>query len=290
MLVLWATAMLGIAVMGLAQFLEVAMMEEVQRSREFRARQLAESGLAIGLNPLVKPGDPVLNQRFSEDETVEVEIRSEGGRLNINTFAREEQIPVLRALFSKWGLDVDQTSALVDALLDWVDDNDLKRSRGAERRDYAARGQPALPRNRNFTLPEEMRLVMGAEVLDKVKPDWLNYFTVWGEGKLDLNEAPADLIEVVCGVSPSQANAFVQARSGPDKLPGTSDDVRYSDLNAVRIALALGSLQFEQIEERITVNDPVARVVSTGKIRNYSLRMTVVARREQGQAPQILDQ
>ena len=68
---------------------------------------------------------------------MQVRIERETGKIDLN--AAED--PMLRALPLALGLDEDRAAALADAIQDWRDDNQLKRERGAEDRDYAA-GRP----------------------------------------------------------------------------------------------------------------------------------------------------
>lgn len=166
----------------------------------------------------------------------------------------------------------------MDHLIDWVDADSLRRLNGAEAVDYAKQGQPGYPPNRPFQSLEEMAWVPGMEFLDKAQPDWKNSFTVWGDGRLDLNEAPAELIATVCQVGTVAAESFVQRRLGADGEWGTEDDFEYTELSQVRGALGLSESLFKTLEPRITLKSDYRRIVSTGKIGNYQRSLAVVVK------------
>ena len=131
-------------------------------------------------------------------------------------------------------------------------------------------------------------MVSGMEELEKVKPNWRDYFTIWGDGRLDVNEASAELIHLVCEVNILQAEALVKRRWGPDGKEGTEDDVRYTDIEEVRRTLALPQPLFERIDQRITIQENVRRVESTGIVGNHRYRIILVALRN-ANPPQYLE-
>jgi hypothetical protein len=145
-----------------------------------------------------------------------------------------------------------------------VDADDVERVRGAERDFYARRGWREHPANLGFRDLEEMRLVRGMELLAELHPDWKDAFTLYGDGTIDVNEASAELIEMVCQVDYEAAERLVQRRSGPDELDHTWDDVPYADMREVRELLGLGFGDFARIQPRMTLAHPVRRVESRG--------------------------
>ena len=91
------------------------------RSRkDARAYQLAESGIAIGMHPLVTRRDPVLSQVIAPGERVDVHLRSEGGRLNINALVQNKNWAVLQNLFVQWGLQETDVVNLINSFQDWT--------------------------------------------------------------------------------------------------------------------------------------------------------------------------
>jgi type II secretory pathway component PulK len=275
---LWAVGLMSVAVIGLVLVMQTGMEELAMQSKDFRTRQLAESGIALGLHPQIAKTDPVLRQEFPGAESFEVHLRSEGARLNINRvlFAKKERF-ILSTLFRRWGLEREEADALLDHLVDWVDEDDLKQLNGAEWDDYEKDGKPGWPPNRPLQSVEEMALVPGMERIAELQPDWADFFTVYGDGKLDLNEAPAALIEAVCETGQYQAEKLVERRLGPDEEADTKDDVLLENTALVKAFLGLSNAVFERVEPRITVKSDYRRIVSTGRIGKYERKIEAVA-------------
>jgi general secretion pathway protein K len=85
---------------------------------------------------------------------VRVRIEGEAGKIDLN----QAEEPMLRALPLALGLPEDAAGAFADTILDWRDDNQLKRAAGAEDREYGRgeRGASAAA-NRPFAHPAELR-------------------------------------------------------------------------------------------------------------------------------------
>ncbi|MGZ5111433.1 MAG: general secretion pathway protein GspK [Usitatibacter sp.] len=88
---------------------------------------------------------------------VRVEIRDESAKIDINTAAD----PLLRGLLVSSGLDDEEASRILDAILDWRDPDSLKRPNGAEEPEYRAAGLTYKPANSQFQAIEELQLVLG---------------------------------------------------------------------------------------------------------------------------------
>jgi len=276
LIVLWAIALMSFAVLGLVKFMEIGLTESASQSKNFRAMQLAESGLALGLHPQLEKEDSHLRQDLGSSESFAVTLKSEGARLNINFLLLNNKRSDLIDLFQSWKVNDGEIYKLADHLMDWVDEDSLKRLNGAENEDYTKLGFPGYPPNRPFQSLEEMELVPGIEFLAEARPDWKEYFTVWGDGKLDVNEAPAELIAVVCQVGSLPAEMFVNRRLGSDGEKGTSDDFEYTEMAQVRSALGLSESLFKTVESRITLKSNYRRIVSVGRIGNYERSLAVV--------------
>lgn len=287
LLVLWAALFMSLTVLGVVEFVAFGLDETVVHLKDFQARQLAESGLVIGLHPLVQPGDPVLQQEFPNGDRISVSITPEDGRLPINAMLAREQTDALKELFIRWGMGEEDAAILTDSLADWVDSNHTPRLNGAENDYYTEQGYPHYPRNQPFASLDEMLAVRGMDGLALIKPDWRDYFTVYGSGSLNINGASADAIETMLGVSPDEAQALVDYRNGPDGLPNTEDDLRYQSLEQVRAVLGRtpDNVEFS----RITVESSVLRVESRGTVGGTtSRRLSVVAETIPGKRPVVL--
>lgn len=283
--VLWVIALLSFLIIT---SMMVAMQDsETISSRQlvFRARQLAEAGLAIGAHPSVKTGDPLLRRAVSSSESYEVALTTEEGRININAFLTEDRRVVIERLFESWGLSMVDSQAVVDCLMDWADPDDFKRLKGAEKRDYEKEGFSDRPYNRPFQTLDEVSLVRGMDLVAEANPRWRDSFTLWGSGQLDINEARAELIAAVANVPVSTAAALVAARNGPDGAPHTQDDMMLQTMDE---AMTLLGGQAKGSESFFTLHGSVTRVDSLGKAGGYGRRISVVIQKGGG-ANQIME-
>jgi hypothetical protein len=255
----------------------------------FRARQLAEMGVAVGANPAVTKIDPILNQfDGAEGEGFRVQIRSEGGRFNINSILLQDDRNLLKAMFISWGMELDAADEVADSLFDWVDADDEESLNGAEIADYENLGRVNQPFNRPFYDLDEMRLVLGMDLVEALRPDWRDWFTVWSGGGLDLNEASAERIAVAAEVSLDEAVLIPEAVAGMDGARDTEDDALFrSAQDALAIIGVDGSLRPDLLN-RFTVNDTTTRIESTGITPGATRRITLILRNRTGQ-PAILE-
>lgn len=287
--VLWLVAVLAIATMAALRVISFDMEIASSKIHGSRARQVAEMGIAIGCNPIVKRSDPLLRQLDGETgEGFEARIISEGGRFNINALLAQDDKDLLRSIFAEWGLDFDAAQALADALGDWVDADDEVSLNGAEIEQYEALGRLNQPFNRPFYDLSEMRLVLGMEQVEALRPDWRNWFTIWSGGALDLNEAPAELIAVAAASDIEQAAIIPEMVSGPDGIRDTEDDVPFENAAAALDLLGIDSNARPDLARRFSVNDATTRIESIGQAEGAKRKITVIVRNRTGR-PALLE-
>lgn len=284
-MVVWAVMFLSIAVIGVLRYVEYDADEQISRAKSFRARQLAESGLAIALHPNVQYPDPVLTQNFfGGEEGFEVKLRSESAFININQILQSGNTGLLERLFTEWGLEARDLRDVLDCLLDWVDGDELKNLNGAEREYYFSLGLTNMPSNRPFTSLEEVELVKNMDLVAAVKPNWKEYFTLWSSGsQVDVNTADAEVIAVAAGVSVEAAQRVVEARWGDDKIENTVDDYRFENVDEALTLMnvpAGNEEYYESVKATLTVDDPVKRIESIGKVGNYHRTLRVIVNRD----------
>jgi type II secretory pathway component PulK len=282
--VLWLIAILAMACMAALRVISFDMELASQKIHGSRARHMAEAGVAIGSNPAVQRGDPLLI--FQNEETGEgyqVELISEGGRFNINAILLREDTALLRSLFIKWGLDLDSAQALVDALGDWIDPDDETRLNGAERDYYESIGRLNQPFNRPFYDLAEMRLVRGMDEIEALRPDWRDWFTIWSGGLLDINEARAELISAAAEISTEQARAIPDIVNGPDGILGTDDDQPFQSVAEALAIVGISADARPDLAARFTVGDTTTRIESTGYAAGARRRLNVIVRNRTGQ-------
>ena len=287
--VLWLIAILAFTALATVQVVKLDVDVVAAQITGFRARQLAEAGIAVGANPAVERDDPVLRQSFGDDlEGFEVRLASEAARFNINALLVRDDKPLLRSMFIDWGLEMDQAEAVVDALADWVDGDDFVSLNGVEVDWYEDQGRINQPFNRPFYSLDEMRLVAGMEMVEAVRPDWRNWFTVWSGGALDANEAEPELIAAAAEVSVEDAEAVVETVLGPDQIRDTEDDARFQNLEEVLAILGVPEMMRAIVTPRLTVNDTTTRIESIGYSAGARHLITLIVRNRTGR-PAILE-
>ncbi|MEM8955853.1 MAG: hypothetical protein AAGD22_16985, partial [Verrucomicrobiota bacterium] len=177
----------------------------------------------------------------------------------------------------------DQASEVVDALLDWIDSDDLESTNGAEIDYYEELGFENYPFNRPFYDIEEMALVRGMDFVSEFQPNWRDFFTLWSQGPLNLNEASAELLEVIAGVSANAAEEFVYERTGYDGIEGTEDDVVYGTIEEALLLLGANENSVPGLLGRVGVSDNTVRIECTANVGDYLKTVVLVVRNRESQ-------
>ncbi len=302
LLVMWLISMLSLLIYSTIRVISHDMDITISQKKAFRARQLAEMGLNIACNPVVKETDTaLLNQIMGDGESFNVTIRGEGGRFNVNSLLQANDRTFFERAFELWGLEKDAASYLTDTLLDWTDQDEQKQLHGMEKEDYEALGYTGYPFDRPFYSLDEMLLVPGFDQVAANVPDWRDYFTIYSGGKLDLNAAEAKVIAL--GIITSQSTAdpvndwepalkdatnFIQdIRWGPDDIEFTEDDVKLQDLQQAYDALNLDGSD-PDVQAHFGLNDATVHIESVATVNDYRKRVVLIVRNRTQGSPQIL--
>lgn len=278
MLMIWAVLLMSLTVMGVVEYVGYSVSEATIANAEFRALYLAESGLAVGLHPSMRRGDTALKQKIGSDSGFDVVINYEGARIPINYLVDSRLGEAVTNLFLYWGLSAEQAGIAVDSLADWIDNDDSVRPNGAESDYYKTLGIFDMPRQLGFISVDEMLLVRGMNVVDRLKPDWREYFSVYSDGVIDLRTAFKDTLMAVSGSSESDVDNYIARRDGADGIPGTEDDQRISDNEAFRL-LGIDGDRAAALRATLTSQDAVRRITSTGYVGEKRVQIIVIARR-----------
>ena len=296
LLVLFAIILLTGLITATVGFVKNDVDEYGALNKEFRARQLAESGMAFGIHPQVQSEDrSLLEQQTPDGGRFRVTISSESTKLNVNALLQAGRDDLFENLFGRWGVAPKDAEAAVKGLRNYL--SSPQRTQPALQTTNAVQAAPQntnvsqlgpQPSSQNtnvsqlgqqFAAVEEMSLVPEFGPVIEKQPDWANFFTIWGDGKIDVNLADTDTIELITGVSPATADEFVKYRWGPDGKPFTLDDRVYNSMDEVRAALGMSPEQFQLVESLITLTSEVDRIESTGIIAGYEKTIAVVATR-----------
>ncbi len=281
LITLWCVAIVAIVVVTLARVVQADVDTEGVRVKRFEARELALSGMAHGMNPKLERDSEYFYQKLPSGGEWHVRVISETSRLNINTLLAGRDSEIIDRLFRLWGLSEVEVRIVSDSLADWVDRDGLARLNGAEREQLAGQDRYSLPENRNFRSVDEMARVQGMDVVAQAKPDWKDYFTVYGNGKIDIQDASADVLQAA-GFTATQAEAIIEVRNGADRLPGTADDAVIKDLSWVAEAAGIGPEQVESVLGNFQTRAEPSRVESVGIVGGTRYRISSVLDRKQG--------
>lgn len=287
MAVIWLIAILSMACMATLRVISFDMEISSAKIHGSRARQVAEMGIALGSHNLIKRSDPLLHRM---DETTgegfDVSITSEGGRFNINYILLTEDKNLLRDIFIKWGLELDNAQEVADALKDWYDPDDNEELKGAEKKYYEKEGRINQPFDRPFYDINEMALVRGMDLVEAVRPDWREWFTVLSSGGLDVRDASAELLAAAADTSLEEADAVPEKVRGTDGIRDTMDDYE------MPLEEALGLLGVDSqdpvIAKRFTAGDTTTRIESIGIAEGAKRKITVVLANRSGR-PALLE-
>jgi general secretion pathway protein K len=293
LLVLFAIILLTALVTGTVGMVRNDVDEYGALSKAFRARQLAESGLAFGINPVVQNQDrALLEQKMPDGGQFNVLISSESTKINVNFLLANGRGDLLSNLFIGWGVPAKAADAAVEGLKKYLSnpvDNQLASTGGqaaaASAQLAAASTQPTGGTTQapeiatTFGSVAEMSLVPEFGPVMKKRPDWSDFFTIWGDGKIDVNLADASTISLIAGVSSSTADQFVKYRWGPDGKPFTLDDRIYTTMEAVRLSLGMSADQFQLVQDLLSLTSAVDRIESKGIIAGYTKEIVVVTNR-----------
>jgi general secretion pathway protein K len=289
LLVLFAIILLSGLITATVAFVSNDVDEYGALNKEFRARQLAESGLAFGIDPQVTNQDrALLDQVMPDQGRFHVLISSESTKLNINFILQSGRDDLLTKLFVGWGVAPKAADAAAAGFHSYLSKplTNQPASGGAQTVQTATQtatpsaAQTETQNETQFSAVAEMSLVPEFGPVMQKRPDWANFFTIWGDGKIDVNMADAPTIALMTGVSAATADKFVKYRWGFDGKPYTLDDRVYNSMDEVRAGLGMGAEQFQLVQDFLSLTSAVDRIESTGTIAGYEKQIVVVTSRD----------
>lgn len=203
-------------------------------------------------------------------------ILPEPRRWNINVLATqaandESARCILEELLDQAEVPPEMYDELIDALVDWIDNDDLHRVNGAESDDPFYKEHGYKVKNGPLETVDELRMVKGwtdAIVYGGPSPDpdepplkgLAQKLTVWGDGKIDVNDAGDEELLAICDMDELVLDDIHRLRTGLDGEENTLDD-GIKDLNSI-------AGMTPQISRWLTVRDTkFVRLVSMGEVQ-----------------------
>jgi general secretion pathway protein K len=268
---------------------------------QLQAECLARSGMEAALTIMEQDEEPEVDHlgepwalfRGSEDlDSVEmpegsfgVRIQDESAKVNINLLITSDgspdpfildQIGRLLEIF-------DLTPDRIDALLDWLDPDDDRRTEGAENSDYQALERPYPCRNGPLRTVGEMQLIMGwGDILDVRLEDGtalVDCFTVGPtEGGVNINTAS----EVVLQSLDSEIDEFVSS-----DIVALREETPLESTESLRLASGVTDELYERVQDHIQVNAGLVSIHSQGLFRRAVFSIHALVVKSEGDATPI---
>lgn len=280
----WLIAIMGLVVIGALQFAVIDTRTVTAQRSLMQARQLAERALAVGSHPEVRRGEPLLEWN-GDEESYEARLTMDEGRINPNALIAGGRSQVLNRLFLLWGLKPVEANGLTGAMMDWIDPDDLVSLNGAEAKAYLGSVRPGLPLNRPFQSFDEMRLVAGMEGLEAKQPGWRNFFTLWSDGKIALNEAPPEVMAAATGVRLQTALRVSRNLAGRDGKRFTGDDLRFGSVPEALQRLGV----YGPPPPHLSVDGNTRRIEAVGRAGEFQCQLVVITRGKEAVWRGVLD-
>jgi general secretion pathway protein K len=215
--VLWFLLILSIMAAGFIATTQTDTRIARNQVENARARVLADAGVHLALYNMLQPppqGAPAVDGSIRSYEIlggrILVSVQSERGKIDLNTAQPE----LLKGLFESVGVPPEKSDALVAAIEDWRDEDDLPRLNGAESRDYVAAGLSAGAKNAPFDSVEELRQVLGMtpELYRRV----FSALTVYSRSsRIDTSVAPPEALRAMTGLTEEEIQSLLSERAVP---------------------------------------------------------------------------
>ncbi len=291
--VIWVVAFLSMILTVTLLLVKVEAELVISDEHTFRAWQQAHTGLSHAVHPEVKRGDEVLNfEPETLDESYNVTVKVEASKINLNHVIKTNDKALLKLLINHWLNDDDdgddeKATQLADALVDWVDADDLVSLNGAEKEWYQNKGFQNRPFNRSFQSLDEVRLVKGFDDVEQAFPEWRTWLTLHSEGAIDIHEAEPEILSLAAEAELQNVEQYVVEIKGEDGILGTEDDIRHASVEIALNALASQSVNRELITKRFILQGQTLRVESVGRSGVYRQKIQAIIRKR-GNVPQVL--
>jgi len=229
------------------------------------------------------------------DGTVSLKITDLERYANINTAGAQELDQAMTLI----GVDADDLSVVSDSILDWVQPGDSPRIAGAKNDFYQALNPPYNCKEAPMDDLSELLLVRG--ILDHPEIYWggsasnhppsvfqqklgvgttpgqpadypfglKDLFTPFSTGRININTADANVLQLIPGVDANIAASILQLRAGPDSADGTEDDEPFQSVNQL-VTAGIDPQVVSQLGRFCTVRSSTFKVTVTAKLNGFS--------------------
>lgn len=220
---------------------------------------------------------------------------------NINTANSQE----LNQALTIMGVDADDISVVSDSIQDWVQPGDSPRAAGAKSDYYQGLNPPYNCKEAPIDSMSELLLIRGIRDHPEIyyggsatnmppspfqhqlgfgnspdqPPDYpfglKDLFTPFSDGRININTADANVLQLLPGVDENVAESILQARAGPDGVDGTEDDLPFRSVNQL-VTAGVNPQVAQQIGRFCDVRSSTFKVTVTARIANLSRDFTAI--------------
>jgi len=243
------------------------------------------------------------------DGTVSVKIVDLERKANINT----ANTTVIQQALTLMGVNANDMSVVSDSILDWIGPPGPARVAGAEDEYYQALAVPYHVKNAPMDNLSELMLVrgvtpelywgsnatnhtpsvfqhkLGVGTAPGEEPDYpfglAEIFTPISSGKINVNTADINVLQMIPGVDAAAAAAIIQHRAGPDGVDGTEDDIPFRDVNQLSAITGLNSPQSGNL---CTTRSLTFEVHVTAQIGDYKREYVAILFRNSARSIQVV--
>jgi type II secretory pathway component PulK len=250
------------------------------------------------------------------DGTVSIKIIDLERKVNINTAVNSANSQLIQQALILMGVDASEINVVSDSIKDWIR-TDGPQPAGAKSDYYQGLAVPYYAKEAPIDDLSELLLVKG--ILDHPEIYWggsatnhepaqfqhklgfgtapgqipdypfglKDIFTPFSTGKININTADANVLQMIPGVDAAMAEAIIKQRAGPDGADGTEDDMPFrgpGDL--ARTGLSGPALQ--QASQLCTTSSSTFEVHVTAQLGDYKREFIAILARTSGTVIQVL--
>jgi len=219
-IVLWILAFLTLMAGAYSRTMRTETLLAAAQIQSAQSRALAEAGVWMAVQELIKPesgrtwltDDRKYNVEFGNGR-IQVSLQDEAGKIDLN-IARAE---LLLSLLDSVGVEDEESTQVLNAILDWRDRDRLARDAGAEDKEYASAGLDYGAKDGPFNSVNELRRVLGMteEIFQGIKPA----LTVFSHHPgVNPDFAQREALLAIPGAEPESIDTYLQARNNAESL------------------------------------------------------------------------
>lgn len=148
---------------------------------------------------------------------INIKITDEDSKINVNKILEKGNKinSLLLDIFKNLFIIKSYPLELIDCFLDWIDEDNIPREKGAEEFEYRMLGYSYSPPNRNLLYLKELLLIKGFNKRllygDEKERGILDFITIYSDGKININTCSEELLNSF-GFTYEQVKTIVEER------------------------------------------------------------------------------